>query len=110
MTLRQLIGAIAGLRTELTVFNAVEPERLRGRLATYFRTQNVQVRTERTPSGRPAEVAVLSDDTRKTALLAGDHGDGRFDGVRTYDPGIVDAALARLERRYTGGTRPRSAS
>jgi hypothetical protein len=55
-------------------------------------------------------VAVLSDDTRKTALLAGDHGDGRFDGVRTYDPGIVDAALARLERRYTGGTRPRSAS
>jgi DICT domain-containing protein len=97
MTLRQLIGAITELEKELTVFNTVEPGRLQGELAAYFRTQNVRIRTERTPSGRPVDVAVLSDDDAVVEVLDV----GLLRGLLDHSPddvGVADAAYDDLLR------------
>lgn len=97
MTLRQLIGAITDLEKELTVFNTVEPGRLREELAAYFRTQNVRIRTERTPSGRPTEVAVLGTDDAVLEVLDA----GLLRGLLNHSTdglGVADAAYDDLLR------------
>jgi len=44
------------------------------------------------------------NDTQKTALLAREHDGGRFDGVWTYDPGLVDHVLGHLTQTYDAST------
>lgn len=97
MTLRQLIGAITDLEKELTVFNTVEPGRLQGELAAYFEAQNVRIRTERTPSRRPVEVAVLSADDAVLEVLDADLLRGLLDHS-TDGVGVADAAYEDVLR------------
>jgi len=52
----------------LVLFNPSEPA-FRGELASFFSAQNVTVGAERTASGRPADVAVLSDRDRVLAVV-----------------------------------------
>jgi hypothetical protein len=40
------------------------------------------------------------NDTQKSALVAHEHEDNAFDGIWTYDPGLVDHVLAYLDQTY----------
>jgi len=75
------------------VFNTVEPDRIRAELAAYFETQNVRVRTERTASGRPVEVAVLSAGDEVLEVLDAD----LLRGFVEHAPGGVGVADAAYE-------------
>lgn len=103
MTLRRLIGSVKDHEKELAVFNTIEPDRLREELAAYFETRNVRVRTERTASGRPVEVAVLSTDEGLLEVLDAD----LLRGLLDHSPGtlgVADTAYEPLLRHLKGPT------
>ncbi|MFW6382847.1 MAG: DICT sensory domain-containing protein [Haloferacaceae archaeon] len=86
MTLRDSIEFVRRLEKELCLFNVGPDDPIDDRLVEFLDTQNVEIRTERTGSRRPA-VAVLSDR------------DGVLERVR------VSAIRAMLD----GGHSPRAA-
>ena len=103
MTLRRLIGSVKDHEKELAVFNTIEPDQLREELAAYFETRNVQVRTERTASGRPVEVAVLSTDGEVLEVLDAD----LLRGLLDHSPdtlGVADTAYEPLLRHLNEPT------
>ncbi|MFC6722745.1 DICT sensory domain-containing protein [Halobacteriaceae archaeon SHR40] len=68
MDLSRAIEYIQHHRKDLTLFNLADPS-VAGELASLFRTQNLRIRTARTASGRPREVAVLSSASRVLAVV-----------------------------------------
>ena len=68
MDLSRAIEYIQHHRKDLTLFNLADPS-VAGELASLFRTQNLWIRTARTASGRPREVAVLSSASRVLAVV-----------------------------------------
>ncbi|WP_136688542.1 DICT sensory domain-containing protein [Halorhabdus amylolytica] len=70
MTLAQIVEAIHDHEKELTLFNCALDDPIAADLATFFGTQNVRIRTVSTSSGRPADVAVLSDRDRVRSIVA----------------------------------------
>lgn len=60
MSLRRGIEFIRQNEKELVLFNFEQEAAIEDELSTYFQTQNVQIQTERTASGNPADIAVLS--------------------------------------------------
>jgi len=59
MDLQTTIEFIRDHRKDLTLFNLTGDRAIVDELASYFRTQNLRIRSVRTASGRPREIAVL---------------------------------------------------
>ncbi|WEL18361.1 MULTISPECIES: DICT sensory domain-containing protein [unclassified Halorhabdus] len=70
MTLARIVEAIHDHEKELTLFNCDRDDPIADDLAEFFRTQNVRIRTAKTASGQPAEIAVLSDRDRVRSVVA----------------------------------------
>ncbi|MEF8813800.1 MAG: DICT sensory domain-containing protein [Halovenus sp.] len=68
MDIRSCIERIRRHEKALVLFNLSEPG-FREELASFFATQNVAISAERTASGRPEDVAVLSDRDRVLAVV-----------------------------------------
>jgi DICT domain-containing protein len=93
VTLSQIIEAINDHEKELLVFNCESAEAIVEDLSEYFQSQNVRIDAVTTASGRPTNVAVLSD--RDTVLSVVDCWTLRelLDGVATDQDttGVADA-------------------
>jgi hypothetical protein len=63
MDLRETIEYIRGREKELCLFNTDSSDPVHEELGTFFETQNVRIAVDRTASGKPDGVAILSDAT-----------------------------------------------
>ncbi|AWB27654.1 DICT sensory domain-containing protein [Halococcoides cellulosivorans] len=72
MRLREIVDYVESMEKQLVLFNLPDASRIDERLEDFFETQNVRVRTARTASGRPANVAVLSDRDGVRAIVTVD--------------------------------------
>jgi hypothetical protein len=70
MDLRKTIEFVRTLEKELALFNVDPSDPIVGELTAFFETQNVRITSDRTPSGTPADIAVLS--TRSEVLTVVD--------------------------------------
>lgn len=61
MDLRETIRFINRAEKELNLFNLVPGDPIVESLETFFQTQNVRITTNRTASGEPSDIAVLSN-------------------------------------------------
>jgi hypothetical protein len=69
MDLRDSIEYIRNHEKELHLFNLAQTDAIREDLRAYFQTQNVRIIDDRTASGKPKDVAVLSNATEVLALV-----------------------------------------
>lgn len=69
MDLRGTVEYIRRHEKELCLFNVAPGDPIAAQLGTYFETQNVRITAERTASGAPEELAVLSNATGVLAVL-----------------------------------------
>jgi DICT domain-containing protein len=69
MDLRQSIKYIRHHGKELRLFNVDPTDTVHENLRSYFTTQNVRIVADRTASGKPEDVAVLSNATEVLALV-----------------------------------------
>jgi len=92
MTLSGIIEAINEHEKELRLFNCDSGGSIADDLAEYFRTQNVRIRTETTSSGRPADVAILSNRESVLSVVTVSTLEELLDGVATDRdaPGVAD--------------------
>jgi hypothetical protein len=94
MNLRKTVEFVRTLEKELALFNVDPSDPIAEELTAFFETQNVRITRNRTPSGTPSEVAVLS--TRSEVLTVVDLGILRelvtHSPVGTDDIGVVDTA------------------
>jgi DICT domain-containing protein len=98
MDLSRAIEYIRGHRKDLTLFNLDDPS-VAGELADLFQAQNLRIRTARTASGRPREVAVLSSARDVLAVVAVAELRELVGTVPTArDIGIADSAYADVLR------------
>jgi len=71
MSLGAVIDAVEARERTLTVYNADQSGDLVEELSAYLADLNVDVRAEKTPSGRPADLGVLSIDGDVLATVPG---------------------------------------
>lgn len=90
MNLTQSLELINQHEKDLTLFNLAPADSVAGELRAYFESQNVRITTERTASGAPADVAVLSFREDVLAVVAVSTLRELLDGV----PGGSDAGIA----------------
>lgn len=69
MNLRKTIEFIRTLEKELALFNVDSSDPISQELTSFFQTRNVRITTNRTASGAPAEVAVLSTETEVLVIV-----------------------------------------
>lgn len=69
MDLRSGIEFVRRFRKELVLFNVRPSDPISEQLTSRFDTQNVEVTTERTASGRPDDIAVLSNRDRVLVVI-----------------------------------------
>jgi hypothetical protein len=69
MDLRDSIEYIRHHEKELRLFNVGPTDTIHEDIGTYFQTLNVRITAERTASGAPEDVAVLSDATEVLAIV-----------------------------------------
>lgn len=62
MSLYRVIELVGQLKKELTLFNVGPTESIDERLSAHFETHNVRITTVQTASGRPTDIAVLSNN------------------------------------------------
>jgi DICT domain-containing protein len=86
MSLRRVIELVDQLEKQLVLFNVPSGDTTAGRLSTQFATHNVSVTAHRTPSGRPADLAVLSNQEDVLARFAVD----RLRSFLDHTPGTSD--------------------
>jgi hypothetical protein len=69
LDLRETIERIGQHEKELRLFNVDPADAIHGELRVFFETQNVRIVQDRTASGNPEDIAVLSNATEVLALV-----------------------------------------
>lgn len=67
--LRDTIEYIRHHQKEFRLFNVDQSDAIHEELGTFFQTQNVRITADRTASGKPTEIGVLSDATGVLAVV-----------------------------------------
>lgn len=86
MNLRKTIEFIRTLEKELALFNLNSSDQLPEKLTAFFETQNVRITQNRTATGTPSEIAVLSTQSEVLAIVDLDV----LRGLLTHSPTSAD--------------------
>jgi hypothetical protein len=107
--LRDGIECIRHHEKELRLFNVDPSDAIQEELGAFLETQNVRSTIDRMASGKPEDVAVLSNETEVLAvvdvstrmkLLDHERDKNAFYGVWIDDMSIVDRVLGYLDQTY----------